>query len=119
MEQTKYYITMKTEPKNYLKLYSLHNHIKNENTGTPCSLGIRMGVSKRAFFYMIDDLREMGASIKYCRKRQTYYYEQDFELRIDYKVTVICDGEARIIDGGGYLFSFGKMNLYDYVFGYQ
>lgn len=94
---------MKTKPKDYLKLLILHEHIKNENTGRPCSLGSRMGVSRRTFFYMVDDLREMGASISYCRKRQTYYYEQDFELRIDYKVTAICDGEARIIEGGNYV----------------
>lgn len=94
---------MRTKPKHYLKLLILHEHIKNENTGKPCSLGSRMGVSRRTFFYMVDDLREMGASISYCRKRQTYYYEQDFELHIDYKVTVICNGEARIIEYGNYV----------------
>lgn len=99
---------MRTKPKDYLKLYSLHEHIKNENTGTPCSLGVRMGVSKRTFFYMVDDLREMGAPISYCRRRQTYYYKGDFELRIDYKVTVICKGETRIIDGGDCFLSFLK-----------
>ncbi|WP_392447349.1 hypothetical protein ACF3OB_07835 [Capnocytophaga canis] len=52
---------------------------------------------------MVDDLREMGATISYCRKRQTYYYEQDFELRIDYKVIAICNGEARIIEYGNYV----------------
>ncbi|MFJ1492186.1 hypothetical protein [Capnocytophaga canis] len=52
---------------------------------------------------MFDDLREMGDTISYCRKRQTYYYEQDFELRIDYKVIAICNGEARIIEYGNYV----------------
>lgn len=94
---------MRTEPKNYLKLQYLHNCIKKECTGTPCSLGVSMGVSKRTFFYMVDDLREMGAIIKYCRTRQTYYYDNDFELKVDYKVMVITDGEARIIEGGNFI----------------
>ena len=89
---------MKTESKNYLKLQHLHECIKNENTGTPCSLGVRMGVAKRTFFYMVDDLREMGADIKYCRKQQTYYYNNDFELHIEYKVSVTTNGKTQIVD---------------------
>lgn len=89
---------MRTESKNFLKLQHLHECIKKECTGTPCSLGVRMGVSKRAFFYMVDDLREMGADINYCRKRQTYYYNNDFELHIEYKVSVTVNGKLQIID---------------------
>lgn len=91
---------MITEPKNYLKLQDLHEHIKKENTGTPCSLSDRLRVSRRPIFYMVDDLRVMGAHIKYCRKKQTYYYTNNFDLKIEYKVTIITNGEAKIVEGG-------------------
>lgn len=89
---------MRTEAKYYFKLQILHSLIKKEKTGTPCSLSTKMHISRRTFFYMIDDLREMGAVIKYCRKRQTYCYEREFDLKIEYKISVTIDGNTKIIE---------------------
>jgi predicted DNA-binding transcriptional regulator YafY len=56
------------------QLKQLNNLIENEKTGTPTELAKQFGISERTMRSCITQLRLMGASIDYCRIRQTYYY---------------------------------------------
>lgn len=53
-----------------------------KSTGSPRELADRMSVSRATLFRHLDDLRSMGAPIAYEKDRQTYYYEEPFDLKL-------------------------------------
>ncbi|RQO70564.1 hypothetical protein DBR43_21400 [Pedobacter sp. KBW06] len=63
-------------PKHYFdRLEYLDQLINCKSTGTPDMLARKMNISKRTVFEYIDILKSLGAEIKYCRHRGSYYYE--------------------------------------------
>jgi hypothetical protein len=52
--------------------------IKTKSTGTPRQMAKRLGLSERAWYYLLDQLRnDYGLPIVYCRFRRSYYYPDD------------------------------------------
>ena len=65
----------------HLKLIKrLHLFIKRKATGCPESLARKLGVSEPTVYRYIRDLRNMGAPIFFDRDRQSYVYEEVYEL---------------------------------------
>ncbi|MDR1542800.1 MAG: DNA-binding protein [Prevotellaceae bacterium] len=62
------------------RLNRLHLLIRQEATGTPAELAQRFGLSERQMYYLMDELRDCGADIKYSRKKLTFYYDGDFDF---------------------------------------
>lgn len=58
----------------------LDNLIRRKSTGSPSQLAQRLGVSEATIYRYIQELKDMGAPIKYCRERQSYRYESEFQL---------------------------------------
>jgi predicted DNA-binding transcriptional regulator YafY len=56
--------------------------IRRKATGTPDQLADKLEVSRRTIFRIIDDLKELGAPVIYSKFRQSYQYEDDFELKL-------------------------------------
>ncbi|MCB0517859.1 MAG: hypothetical protein H6577_24835 [Lewinellaceae bacterium] len=56
--------------------------IKRKATGPPEEFAKRLGLKRTALFRHLETLRSMGADIRYCRERQSYFFETDFEFRI-------------------------------------
>jgi len=54
----------------YQKMQKL---ILDQKTGNAIEFASRIGLSRRMLFNYLDDLRDMGMEIDYCRKRKTYY----------------------------------------------
>lgn len=54
----------------YLKIL-----IEKENTGSTNELAFKLGVSRRTLFNYIEILKNQGFNIKFCRYRQTYYFD--------------------------------------------
>ena len=80
-------------PRHYFnRLEYLDNLIRLGATGTPCDLAAKLSVSKRTVFEYIDILKDLGADIKYCRVRQSYYYNVmgrfDFRFRNIYSIFI-------------------------------
>ena len=50
--------------------------IRKRATGTPEDLARRMGVSQATVYRWLQELKEFGLPVKYCRKRKTYLYER-------------------------------------------
>ncbi|MCP3930558.1 MAG: helix-turn-helix domain-containing protein [Bacteroidetes bacterium] len=67
-------------------LNRLHHLIRRKATGTPAQLAQRLDISERTVYNQIRSLKELGAEIKYCKTRQSYYYckavEFNFKLLI-------------------------------------
>lgn len=64
------------------RIKRLHLLIRHKSTGSPSELADRMDVSRSTLFRHLDDLRSMGAPIAYEKDRQTYYYEEPFDLKL-------------------------------------
>ena len=58
----------------YIERYQrIQNLIFNEKTGNSEEFASKIGMSRRMLFNYLDDLRDMGLEIEFCRKRRTYY----------------------------------------------
>lgn len=88
--------------KNLERLQQIHELIEAENTGTPGELANKMNVSERLVYNLIDQLKDFEADIAYSRKSKTYYYCEDFELKVNISVTVISNNQLTEIFAGSY-----------------
>ena len=65
---------------------------------------------------VLDILKGLDATIKYCKKKESFYYDKPFELVLQYSLKTIVDEEIREIFGGGHfrpILSDGSiLNLY-------
>jgi hypothetical protein len=75
--------------------------IKEGRTGNPKNFAACLGVSKRQLYNIFGFFKNYGASVKYSRSRETFYYlEKDFDLIIKFSVTPISENETLKINGG-------------------
>lgn len=70
------------------RLKKLDSFIKKEFTGTAEEFAEKIGISRSMLMINLDEMREMGALIKFSPIRKTYYYEQKFDLLIGNMVQV-------------------------------
>jgi biotin operon repressor len=70
------------------RLKKLDSLIKKEFTGTAEEFAEKIGISRSMLMINLDEMREMGAQIKFNPIRKTYYYEQRFDLLIGNMVQV-------------------------------
>jgi len=64
---------------------------------------IHKNKTKSIFIYLVlvlDVLKELDATIKYCKKKESFYYDKPFELVLKYSLKTIVDEETREIFGG-------------------
>lgn len=61
--------------------------IRQEMTGSATDFAGRLNISVRQLYNLMDELKDLGLPIAYCRIRQTYYYRVPcrivFEVRMD------------------------------------
>ena len=62
------------------RIQRLHALIRRKATGAPHQLAHRLDVSRATVYRYLEELKALGAPLAYCRLRQTYYYENDFDL---------------------------------------
>ena len=60
----------------------IHRLISHRNTGTPSELANKIHLSTSRLSRIIEELRDMGAPIKYDRQSTTYYYEHPYEISV-------------------------------------
>ena len=90
------------------RLQQLHQRIQNENTGSPIEMARYMNMSQRSIHNLIDELKVLGAEICYKRTTKTYYYCNEFDLKVSISVDILTNNEVTRIFGGSY---FLKNNL--------
>ena len=82
------------------RLQQLHVLIKNECTGTPAQLAKRMQTSQRTVHRLIEKLKDLDAAICFDRKRNTYYYCENFDLEVSITVKAISKNNTVKLYGG-------------------
>ena len=50
--------------------------IRKRATGSPSALARRFEVSEATVYRWLQELKEFGLPVKYCRRRKTYLYEK-------------------------------------------
>ncbi|MCG8326712.1 MAG: hypothetical protein MI974_03450 [Chitinophagales bacterium] len=61
----------------------LHHLIARKSTGCPKNLASRLEISRATLFRYIDVLINLGADVQYCSFRESYYYQERFELNLE------------------------------------
>ncbi len=82
------------------RLKQINELIKTKSTGSPKDFSKRMGISESHLYRCINEMKEMGAPIKFCRHRNSYYYAEPFEIKVSYSIEVITEEECREIKAG-------------------
>jgi predicted transcriptional regulator len=70
--------------------------IRSKATGTPRQLAQKMNLSERAVRQYVSTLKDLGCPIKFCRKRNSYYYECEGKVVISF-----FDSITEKLSGGG------------------
>lgn len=72
--------------KNVLERLERIDHlIRIKGTGTPADLANRLHISQRSVYQYLNLMREMGAPIKFCPFRETYYYIEEGQFMARFK----------------------------------
>ena len=82
------------------RINKINKLIKEQKTGTPETFAKSISIRERQLYNILDNFRTIGASIKYCRKRETYYYDDGFDLQIKFSVEIIKKEKLTKIYGG-------------------
>jgi predicted DNA-binding transcriptional regulator YafY len=70
---------------NYLvKMDSLIEMLKHENTGPADCLAQKLRVSRRTIFRYFDEMRLKGAEIGYSKSKESYYLNNNFSFTEDF-----------------------------------
>ncbi|PUU67633.1 hypothetical protein DBB36_22985 [Flavobacterium sp. WLB] len=78
----------------------MHKLIIAEKTGTPSVFAKKLSLSRSQLYNELDIIKELDAPLKYCKKRESYYYETSFELIVNFSLKTIKDDESKEIFGG-------------------
>lgn len=82
------------------RVQMLNKLIASRRTGTPDELAKRLGVSRSQLYLIIEYLRDMGLAISYSRRINSFYYEENSRLSIEFKFNVVSVEEGASIYGG-------------------
>ncbi|WPO80235.1 hypothetical protein [Flavobacterium sp. KACC 22761] len=78
----------------------IHKLICGEKTGAPIAFARKLHLSRSQLYNELEVIKELDAPIKYCKKRETFYYETPFELVLSYSFKIIKNDESKEIFGG-------------------
>lgn len=63
----------------------IDNLIRRKATGNAEEFAHKLGLSRSVLMEHLRDMKELGAPIRFCDKRHSYFYEEDFNFIISRK----------------------------------
>lgn len=84
------------------RIKQMHKLISSEKTGNPSVFAGKLSLSRSQLYNELEVIKELDAPVKYCKKRETFYYETSFELILNYSLQTIKEDESREIFGRSY-----------------
>jgi hypothetical protein len=82
------------------RINKIHSLINSEKTGTPEAFAKKLYISRRQMYNELEFFKNLNASIKYCKKKETFYYTTNFEFSFRYSMVAISDEDEVKINGG-------------------
>jgi predicted DNA-binding transcriptional regulator YafY len=61
----------------------IHKLIQQEATGLPKEFAEMLHLKERQLYYILEELKSCGADIRFSGTKCSYYYANDFEIRIE------------------------------------
>jgi len=80
----------------------IHQMIKRQATGSIDEFAGKINLKKRQLYYILDEFKDFGADIRFSRMNNSYYYRNDFEVKVIISVSPLSDAETKSVIGGGY-----------------
>ena len=84
------------------RLKRIHRLISSGKTGAPSVFAKKLSLSRSQLYNELEIIKELDAPVKYCKKRESFYYETPFELILIFSLKIIKDDESREIFGGSH-----------------
>lgn len=82
------------------RLRKIHELISGQNTGSPEKLAAAICVSRSELYYILRELKKMGAQISYDRRKRSFCYVNNFKLDMEIKVSYLGEQEMSILGCG-------------------
>ena len=82
------------------RLERIDQFIRQERTGNAPAFASRLELSVRQLYNLIDELKDLGLPVEYCRIRQTYYYRYHCRIIFEIRVEEINVLDYKNIQGG-------------------
>lgn len=82
------------------RLKEMDKHIRKGNTGNAKCLSQKLKISRRQLYNYIDELKDIGVLIKYCRNKKTFYYDKECKVIINCKIEFLNDENTINLLGG-------------------
>lgn len=82
------------------RIKRMHKLISSEKTGAPIVFARKLSLSRSQLYNELAIIKELDAPLKYCKKRESFYYETSFDLILNYSFKIIKDDESKEIFGG-------------------
>jgi len=82
------------------RIKKMHKLICSEKTGTPVVFARKLSLSRSQLYNELEVIKEFNAPLKYCKKRESFYYETSFDLIVNYSLKTIRNDESTEIFGG-------------------
>jgi hypothetical protein len=82
------------------RLERIDQFIRQERTGNAPAFACRLEISVRQLYNLIDELKDLGLPVEYCRTRQTYYYRYHCRIIFEIRVEEINHQDYKNIQGG-------------------
>ena len=87
------------------RINKIHSLISSQKTGTPETFAKKLYLSRRQMYNELEFFKNLNARIKYCKKKETFYYTTNFEFSFRYTIVAISDEDAVRINGGVSLYN--------------
>lgn len=87
----------------FIKVLTLDRRIREQNTGTSKELAETLDISRSQLFEVMSELKDFGAEICFSRNRRTYYYANDFDIKLTIETNgkrVLTNDDMTKISGG-------------------
>jgi len=75
------------------RVHRMHRLIQREATGTPEEFAERFNIKRRQLYNILEEFKDYGASIRYSRAKNSFYYENDFEVHVKIEVQPLSEKE--------------------------
>lgn len=82
------------------RLNKANTLIRSEKTGTPFEFAQKINCSRSQLYIIIDYLKSHNAPIKYCKKRESFYYTNTFQFSVFVQLEILDEQEYKKISGG-------------------
>lgn len=82
------------------RIKKIHYLIRTEKTGSPDVFANKLQLSRSQLYNVLELMKSFDASIKYCKKKESFYYCQPFDLELKYSLKTIVGDETKEIYGG-------------------